>query len=230
VRRDSRKGMTSPLRPTPVSEGPAAGDGSPVIEPGSAVPARDGRAGGAPMTRGRCLCRLHRGMQPRQRFHGPEAVGSPVRRPTPTASPRGASDRCRLRLGGPEVFVPVREPTRGLEPLTPCLSARAFWRLRILVLVMLLSTNPACLIATGRRRLGSSRAQSVGQSDGLGSRATTRVCAVTSSLFGWEVSGCDAGTEVRPTGLRIGLLVVVRAGACGSRARAGPCRHQRSRG
>src|SRR5689334_22349350 len=118
----------------------------------------------------------------------------------------------------------------GLEPTTPCLSARGFWRFRILLLHMLLSTNPTHLLAAGRSRLGGSRAQSVGQSDGLGPSATTRVCAVTSSQGGWKVPGCDAGAGTDPAGLTTGLAAEVRAGACGSQARAGACRHQRSRG
>jgi len=64
------------------------------------------------------------------------------------------------------------EPTRGLEPLTPCLSARGFWRLQILLCAAVLSTNLSRLVAVECRRLGPSRAQTVGQSDGSGARAT----------------------------------------------------------
>lgn len=58
---------------------------------------------------------------------------------------------------------------------------------------------------------------------------TTRVCAVTSKVRCGMVTGCDAGTHVSNTGLRWRPIGVVRAGACGSQARAGPCRPQRSR-
>jgi hypothetical protein len=59
--------------------------------------------------------------------------------------------------------------------------------------------------------------------------ATTRVCALTSSWIRWVPTGCDAGTQAGPTGVRAGAVGEVTAGAYGSQARAGPCRHQRSR-
>ncbi len=58
---------------------------------------------------------------------------------------------------------------------------------------------------------------------------TTRVCAVTSRVRSAMVTGCDAGTEARPTGSKRRPIEAVTAGAYGSQARAGPCRPQRRR-
>jgi hypothetical protein len=60
-------------------------------------------------------------------------------------------------------------------------------------------------------------------------RVTMRVCALTSRARRAIVTGCDAGTTAQHTGSKRRPIAGVTAGACGTWARAGPCRQQRSR-
>ncbi|WP_406831733.1 Gfo/Idh/MocA family oxidoreductase [Pedococcus sp. KACC 23699] len=115
----------------------------------------------------------------------------------------------------------------GVDVTANILITKASWAFAVVVGVLRMTSGSlhgwACSQGPGHAG-GTRLARLVGRQR----EVPSRVCAVTSSPFGWEVSGCDAGTEVGWTGLRTGAMPVVRAGACGSQARAGPCRHQRS--